>query len=165
MNTLKRMSYFVMAVLVAVLSTGFSLYQMSCKKSCPSGIYLQNPHESGMACNMKKADDDLHLGEEESKSCCSKPDDSSEKGDENEKDCCDIKEVLFKKDFDFASSALEISFLKDFDFSEPSIGSDEMLVDASSFVAPPYRGPPEKQLPSGKQIRINLKSLLFDFPA
>lgn len=152
-----------MAVLVAVLSTGFSLYQMSCNKSCPTGIYFQDPHQSGAVCNMNDMDD--HSENENAKSCCSKSDDSSEKNEEEDKDCCDIKEVLFKKDFDFASSALEISFLKDFDFSEPTIGSDEMLVDASSFVAPPYRGPPEKQLPSGKQIRINLQSLLFDFSA
>lgn len=151
------------AVFVGLLSTGFSFYKMDCKKSCPTGIYFHNPHESGQVCNVKQENDEPS-DDEMDQSCCSSTDDSP-KNEEEDKHCCDIEEILLKKDFDFASNSLEISFLKDFDFSVPIFDANETLIDVSYFKFISYRGPPEKQLPSGKQIRINLQSLLFDFSA
>lgn len=142
-----------MAVFVGILSSGFSFYRMDCRRSCPTGVYFQDPHQNDSSCGT------VEEKKNQQHSCCEKENDASD----SETDCCNVKEIILKKDFDFASQTYEFS-LQDFHllntpvFQEPQ----EFIPDTKNAVLS-YRGPPDKIKHSGKDIRIHIQSLLYDF--
>lgn len=150
----------ILAILVGGLSTGFTVYHMNCTEACPSGLYLQNPHEAGDSCGkMKQSTTDDYTDKEE-KSCCSK---SKEKPQEEKGDCCDVKELKVFKSFEFASF-LSINI----EYQDPDQNIDFLEIQDCCKVNErytstiSYRGPPDKISLSGKKIRILISSLQYD---